>query len=172
MTIQSPDPPASSQDRGSVPYSDYIKALEDAESARKASLESRGTGTITTSGALVTLLFGLVAVLTGSETFVFPAAARGYLAAAVILFVLATALGIMISSPLFYRAPQLTTEDLKRVWNWPSADAMAKIAVTRLVTIASAKKANTIKAWLLLAAGIVELGALLSLFLAVLAIVN
>jgi hypothetical protein len=164
--------PAASREQGSTPYSDYVKALEDAEVARKASLESRGVGVITTSGTLVTLLFGLVAVLTGSKTFVFPAAGRGYLAAAAILFVLATSLGIVVNLPLFYRAPQLTTKDLQKVWNWSSSDAKAKIAVTRLVTIASAKKANAIKAWLLFAAGVIEFGALLSLFLAVLAIVN
>ena len=172
MATPTPDIPAASQDRGSKPYSDYIKALEDAQSSRKASLESRGTGIITTSGALVTLLFGLVAVLTGSKTFVFPAPGRGYLTAAIILFVLAVGLGIVINLPLSYRATQLTTEDLKEVWNWSSADAMAKIAVTRLVTIASARRANTIKAWLLFAAGVIEFGALLSLFLAILAIVK
>jgi hypothetical protein len=163
---------ASLPEQGSKPYSDYVKELEDAQTARKASLESRGTAVITTSGTLVTLLFGLVAVLTGSKTFVFPSAGRDYLLAAVILFVLATSLGIVVNLPLFYKQTQLTGSDLKKVWNWPSGDAMAKIAVTRLVAIESAKKANAIKAWLLFAAGMAEFGALLSLFLAILFIVH
>jgi hypothetical protein len=151
-----------------VAYSDYVKALEDAESARKSSLESRGINVITTSGTLVTLLFGLVAVLTAAKAFVFPAAGRPYLAAAMLLFVAACGLGIVVNLPLFYKETELTIQELQRVWTWPIAKARSKIAVTRLQTIASARRANAAKAWLLFGAGIAETLALVSLFVAVL----
>lgn len=171
MTVPAPPPGGSTPDTGSVAYSDYVKALEDAETAKKSSLESRGISVITTSGTLVTLLFGLVAVLTSAKTFRFPAAARPYLALAMIFFAIACGLGIMVNLPLFYKRTDLTADDLKRVWAWPIANARAKIAVTRLETISSARRANAVKAWLLLSAGIAETLALLSLFVAVLSIV-
>ncbi len=174
MTVQDPasDPLPAEADTGATAYSDYVEALEADEAARKSSLESRGVNIITTSGALVTLLFGLVAVLTGSKNFSLPAPAHTYLIVAVILFVAATGLGVIINLPIFYQVATLTTEDLQTVWPWSASDAKAKIAVTRLRLITSARRGNSVKAWLLFAAGIIEFGALLSLFLAVLSILT
>jgi hypothetical protein len=162
-----PDPLSAQSGTADTVYSDYVRALEAQETARKSSLESRGVNIITTSGTLVTLLFGLVAVLKGSKNFSLPGSAHGYLIAAVILFVSATALGIVINPPLFYEETELTIQDLQTVWSWPAADARAKIAVTQLKTIASARRGNAVKAWLLFVAGVIEFSALLSLFLAV-----
>ncbi len=174
MTVSdpAPDPLPAEGDTGAAVYSDYIKSLEDDETARKSSLESRGVNIITTSGTLVTLLFGLVAVLTGSKNFSLPAPAHTYLIVAVVLFVVATGLGVIINLPIFYRAAALTIRDLQTVWPWSASDAEAKVAVTRLEIITSARKGNAIKAWLLFAAGIIEFGALSSLFLAVLSILT
>ena len=54
-----PPPPI---DGGRSIYADFIKEQLDAQEARKVSLEQRGLAVITTSGALVTLLFGLTAL--------------------------------------------------------------------------------------------------------------
>jgi hypothetical protein len=48
-------------------YGPTIESQLDEERARKASLESRGIGIVTTSGALSTLLFGLVAFAAGNH---------------------------------------------------------------------------------------------------------
>jgi hypothetical protein len=97
LPVPAPDPLPAQSDTAATVYSDYVQALEAQETARKSSLESRGVNVITTSGTLVTLLFGLVAVLTGSESFSLPASAHAYLIVTVILFVSATALGIIIT---------------------------------------------------------------------------
>ena len=56
-----------SDTRGRAIYSDYIKEQLDAQEARKISLEQRGLAVITTSGVLVTLLFGLTALRSGGR---------------------------------------------------------------------------------------------------------
>jgi hypothetical protein len=45
-------------------YAELVDKLVDAEAARRTTLEQKASAVITTSGTLVTLLFGLVAVLT------------------------------------------------------------------------------------------------------------
>ena len=54
--------PEDTDPRGRAIYADYIKEQQEAQEARKVSLEQRGLAVITTSGALVTLLFGLTAL--------------------------------------------------------------------------------------------------------------
>ena len=78
---------------GSEVYADFIKSMLDAEDSRKSSLEQRGISIITTSGTLVTLLFGLTAAITGAKTFTFPAAARDWLTPAAIAFDVAAGQG-------------------------------------------------------------------------------
>src|SRR6266540_1704964 len=46
---------------GYVAYGDFVKDELDAQDKRKSSFEQRGLAVITTSGALVTLLFALAA---------------------------------------------------------------------------------------------------------------
>jgi hypothetical protein len=40
-------------------YTEFVKALLDAEATRRTTLEDKGGAVISTSGTLVTLLFGL-----------------------------------------------------------------------------------------------------------------
>jgi hypothetical protein len=49
-------------------YAELIEKLADTEAARKTNLEQKAGAVITTSGSLVTLLFGLVAVLTTKQS--------------------------------------------------------------------------------------------------------
>ena len=58
---------ATKEPKGRAVYGEYIKEQLNAQEARKNSLEQRGLAVITTSGALVTLLFGLTALTCRSE---------------------------------------------------------------------------------------------------------
>lgn len=144
---------------GSDVYADFINSLLEAESSRKASLEQRGIGVITTAGTLVTLLFGLVAAITSAKTFTLPAQAHGWLAAATILFVLAAAAGIVVNVPLFYGQILITENDLRAAWEDRASDAQAAVTAVRLRRLDRAQKFNTIKAWVLVLGVALELAA-------------
>jgi hypothetical protein len=159
-------------DTGADVYSDLVKVLLDAEATRKTSLEQKGTGVITTAATLVTLLFGLVATITNAKTFVLPSASHGWLAAAVVAFVGAAALAIFVALPVPYGQTELTVADLSAWWNDSVSDAEAAVAGVRLQAIAAARRANSVKGWLLLGAGGCELVGLASLTAAVIAIIT
>ena len=157
---------------GSDVYADFVKSLLDAESLRKSSLEQRGIGIITSSGALVTLLFGLIAVITSSKTFVLHARVHGWLAAAAILFVLAALAGIVMNVPLFYGQIVVTEGELRASWDDTAADAQAAVTGVRLKRLGQASKLNTIKAWILILGVLLELAALIILVIGIFEIIN
>jgi hypothetical protein len=138
-------------------YSEFLKSLIDAEISRKASLEQRGLAVITTSGALVTLLFGSMAVYTNSKSFKQPPGEKGLFLIAAICFVLAGVTAIVVNLPLFYGEIELTEENLRPVWGDTASDAQAAVAAIRLQRLYSAKKANTLKAYSLIIAMAFEL---------------
>lgn len=165
-------PPASQPAGGSV-YASYIKSLLDYEQARKASLEAKATAVITTSGVLVSLLFGLVAVITGAKTFVLPVASHGWLVTAIVLFVGATGLAIWASIiPVPYGTVTFDRSSLPQVWKTPADVASRYVAEGQLSQIAVAKKKNDRKAWIVVASGVLELAALVMLMVAVILIVG
>jgi hypothetical protein len=153
-------------------YADYIKALVDAEAARKSSLEQRGAGVATTSGTLATLLFALVGVITAAKNFSLPTSAHGYLAAAIILFAAAVAIGIIANLPFLYEEAEPTPDQLAEVWDYTEPEAQGYIIATRLTVLSSARRANALKARLVLFAGAAQLAALVMLVVAVLTIVG
>src|SRR6266851_2204763 len=148
---------------GTDVYSEFVKALIDAEASRKNSLESRAINVITTSGTLVTLLFALTAAITASKTFTFPVAARGWLVGSGGLFVAAAAISVAVNSPFFYTPSYLTVQDLRDLWSSTYTDAQAGVAGTRLVALARARSVNTVKAVLLLIAQATQIVGLLVL---------
>ena len=77
--------------------------LEDAQKT-KASLESRAAGVITTSAALVTLVFGFAAIATRTSQFRPSSAQLTELRFALGAIVAASALAVLVNAPLFYRA--------------------------------------------------------------------
>ena len=90
--------------RGSS-YGPTIKLILDQERARKTSLESRGAAIITTSGALATLLTGLVTFTRGNVSAFHLAIDKNAvwaLIAAAVSFGLAAVLGLAANLPLFY----------------------------------------------------------------------
>jgi hypothetical protein len=96
----------------------------DDERTNKASLESRGLAVITTSGALVTLLLGLAALVTKAQSYTPSLGARLLLIAALAAFLVAAALGIYCNVPRRYRELQpgsLRTLTAPDVWTAPGA---------------------------------------------------
>ena len=79
----------------------------DAQRAITASLQSRGLAVISSSGTLVTLLFGLSAVATTAERFKLPGAAKPPLYVAAVLLVAAAVAGIVTNAPRSVKATAL-----------------------------------------------------------------
>lgn len=153
-------------------YTDYVKLLLDAEATRRTALEEKGGAVITTSGSLVTLLFGLVAVITSAKTFTLPGASHGWLVAAIVFFLAAALIAILISVPLPYGQTTITMANLASWWNQPPQQALAAISGVRLEALAAARRMNGIKARILIAAIVCELLAVAMLGVAVLRIVG
>jgi hypothetical protein len=127
-------------------YTSFVSGLLDAEAVRRTALEQKGAAIITTAGTLVTLLFGLVAVVTGKASFSLPGAAHGWLIAAVILFVIACFLGILTSVPVPYGETEITKDDLVDWWDQQQPIALIAISSARLKALTAARRINTIKA--------------------------
>lgn len=138
-------------------YAELVKSLVDAERTRKTSLEQKASAVITTSGTLVTLLFGLVAVITSKASYALPTAAHGWLGAAVWAFVLAACIALMISVPRPYGQIELTNAKLLALWSDPVKKAQAQVTGVRLRALETARSRNTTKAWMLAAAIFAEL---------------
>jgi hypothetical protein len=150
-------------------HGDYVKSLVVGTDTTKASIESRGAAIITTAGTLVTLLFGLVAVLTKVDKFELPRAAHGPLAVALILFIVAVVLGIMSNIPLPYKNvdPAGLDQLFDLCWDEPEEDARLRIAVTHATIFRRAQTINKIKSRLVVGGQVFELGAVIALALAI-----
>jgi len=117
-----------------------IETLSE-ERDRKKSLEQRGLAVVTTSGALVSLLFAIGAVVTSAESFHVPGVARTLLAVGVGLFAAAAVAGIRTNRPLEYAEPgagdllQLTEEKYWEAERGPSAVALGSFEPRRCSTI-------------------------------------
>ena len=151
-------------------YGEYLKDEIARQDARQSSFEQRGLAVVTTSGTLVTLLFGLAALSTAS--------ANGnplhheesvFLAVALVLFFVAGVLALLTNVPLGYAGPDLP--DLKKPEKPSFGDrlnadpedsygaSLYAVADVRLTILASAQKQNGRKAKLLFAALIAEVAA-------------
>lgn len=151
-------------------HAEYLDRLVADQEDRKKSIEGRGTGVVTTSAALVSLLFGLVAVVTGVEEFTLTSAARPPLAVAMALFVVAGALGLLTNAPRNYEnadAKQLADMLEDRIWTESELRAKRRVAATQRKVFARAQKVNGEKARLLFVAMFVQVVAVLSLAVAV-----
>lgn len=154
-------------DIGADVYLAYINSLIATEESRKTSFESRGITVITTSGTLVTLLFGLVAVVTGAEKFTLPEGSHGYLVAAVGLFVAAACLGIVTNMPILYPNVSIAQTDLDNMTTDGVITADVTVAIRLKSILDGTRRANTIKSYFLVGATILELAAVVALAIAV-----
>jgi hypothetical protein len=143
---------------------DFIAAELEVERSRKASFESRGFAVITTSGVLVTLLFGLAALVTSRKSFIPPDSVRWLLSAAAGFFVAAAALGIRSNAPARYLQVQpdsLAILVTPEVWGQPGADAGRELTAAQLTELEDARARNQGKGRIVLAAMALQLVAIL-----------
>jgi nitrate reductase NapE component len=145
---------------GRILYAEYIKEQLDAQEARKVSLEQRGLAVISTSGVLVTLLFGLTALsVRRASTFVIPDTAAAFLIAALVFFVLAALSAIFTNLPRGYEGVSVDglRTAVKDRWEDDEATASKMVALTRLKVLASAKQKNEHKGIALLVGMLLEI---------------
>ena len=154
--------PASDQAQagGRAIYAAFIKEQLDAQESRKTSLEQRGLAVISTSGVLVTLLFGLTALsVKRATTFEIPTAAATLLVFALVCFVAASVFALVTNLPRSYQG--VTVEGLRSAvsdrWDDDEARASRKVARTRLDVLAAAKDVNGQKARALVAGMVLEI---------------
>jgi hypothetical protein len=160
-----PAPPPSAFDT----YAEFLKDEIAAQDARKASFEAKGLAVITTSGALVTLLFALAALSTQqAQTFVLPKGAQDWLRLALIAFFAAAVAALITNLPLWYQAPNV--DDVKKLFIEDADDpnaALKNVGLARVAVANSAEHANNIKGWVLVAAMVLEVVAVALVALAV-----
>jgi hypothetical protein len=156
-------------DRGSTVYTDYCKDQIDEQEARKESIEKRGLAVVTTSGTIVSLLFGLVAVLTGADKYELPSGAEPWLGGALGAFAVALLAGIVTNVPLLYLGvePKELRHAIDSFWNDSSDTAEKRVAATHVKILARAKALNAAKGWILVGAYCAQLVAVVCLALAV-----
>jgi hypothetical protein len=153
---------------------EFVKQQLDQEDKRRASLETRGVGVITVSGTLVTLLFGISAVVTKNSTFVAPHFVKLRLGWALAFFALSSVIAIGTTIPLATQlvdAARLDPE-LRQLWDGPVDHARKRITGTLVADLASAQRVNTIKSLLLISAVVAQVIAVLLLAWSVLGLLQ
>lgn len=174
MTSPSPPGPAADAAQAGPFIAGLITKELDAEESVTASLQSRGLAVISSSGTLVTLLFGLSAVATTAQHFKLPAAAKPPLYLAAVLLVAAAVAGIVTNAP---RGSKVTA--LQRLaplvespyWEYPVGPAQQEVARTQLAAAAAARAGNQVRARYLLAGIILEIAGIASTMAAVIALI-
>lgn len=150
-------------------YSDFLNAQLAEQSTRKTSFEQRGLSVVTTSGALATLLFGVGAFAKTEKPYVLSHQAQGWLIGALIAFVIAGVLALLTNLPIAYEVPKLESILSLARKQPPHSETEARLEIAeaykRMAT--DAKRKNGAKGWLLFAALVCEVGAILSVAVAV-----
>ena len=149
-------------DDGSQVYEELLVRLQSAEEQRKSSLEQRGTALITTSGALVTLLFGLAAYVPQEARFPVGSGARVALLFAVGYLLLAAVLALGSTVPLPYGRLRVEDLDLRALTAEPVQKARQRMVLTSARLLEGTQRLNALKARLVLAATLAEVLAAVS----------
>ena len=126
---------------------------------RKASIERRGVSVITTSGVLVSLLFGLTTVLTGTDNYQLPSGTKPL--DLWFFGLLRPRCGWSITNiPLFYSGVEVKGLEAatKHKMGDSVADANVRVASTDVKLLATAQKLNSVKGWILLGAAVARWG--------------
>jgi hypothetical protein len=169
----SPDDASPEEPGGAAVYAAYVAAQVRGQEERKSSFEQRGLAVITTSGVLVSLLFGLAALLTGAAHYHLPHASRVPILAALLCFVIAAIAAIVTNLPLPYRG--VTVDALREKVDGQAeetaADARREVALTELEVLERAKQQNKRKGEALALAIRAEIAAVYFLAVAIAAIV-
>jgi hypothetical protein len=138
----------------------FLEAQLAEERATKKSLEERALSVITTSGGITTLLLALGALVTDSDTFELPDAARFLLVLALAAFVAAAILALIVNAPATYA--EVTTDSLDAIvtpeaMNAPAVEADQQLSAAQVGVIKASRAKNADKANLLRRAVLVEI---------------
>jgi Flp pilus assembly protein TadB len=120
-----------------LPYAPFVEQELKAERERRATLDSRGQAVVTTSGALVTLLTAIGAVVFKLKGLIVPDEARYALVTALACFIIAAFFGILVTINFKYDvASKKTLQQLPRSHSNDSAElAQRNIVATNVKTI-------------------------------------
>lgn len=133
----------------------FAAVIEDnleRQQQRKASLEQRGLAVVTTSGTLVTLSFGFVAIAAGDDGADLSGLAGALLASAMAAFILAAVLGLVTNTTRAYS--YISTSSLERLcqpryWAADPVEAARQVAAMQVRSLRVARTNNAAKARLL-----------------------
>jgi hypothetical protein len=130
-------------------YSAVIDRELEQERQRTASLEQRAIAVITSSGVLVTLVFGFGTLIKGTGGMHIPIAARIILALALVAFVGAAIMSLLTNRPRSYK-PLGVEADLRRMvtelWLISADSARRSIAEFRVGEVDRWRDNNKVKA--------------------------
>lgn len=162
-----------SENAGAI-YASLVDSQLDEENRRKASFEARGIAVITTSAALVSLLFGILGAVANSDSFELGGASRGFLITSAVLFVAAAVAGLSSNWPLKYQ--QVEVDNLRQLttqqyWDGEASVASRRVAEVKVEVLSRARGLNRLKGRLLLMGLFVEVLAVLALAISVIAMV-
>lgn len=138
---------------GDVKASEIFAAVIDnelqQERARTASLEQRAMAVVTSSGVLVSLVFGFGTLLKGQRGPHLSAGARVLLASALLAFVVAAVMSLLTNKPRAYK-PLGVKSDLTRMvtelWKITGDNARRSVAEFRVDEVDRWRDNNEIKA--------------------------
>lgn len=136
-------------------YTSLVLEQLTEQRATKKSLEQRGSGIITTSGTLVTLLLAFAALVTSSKAFELPTLARILVGASIALFIAAAFSGIAVNWPRPYA--EVNLRDVRQLltfdtWTKSAAEGSIETAGAQIEILAGARSFNATRArWLQLA---------------------
>ena len=177
MTRTTPNADSSTfRDDAGVEYAAFIEIELNDQRAAKESCEQRGLAVVSTSGALITALFGIIALLTERNDFRIPDAATIPLYISLALFVIATLGGLLVNQPIKVRGlvpdgPADGAIGLDQIicdgWANTPAVARRRVALTRAVILGTYQSKNAVKARILIFAILAEAVAVLALAAAV-----
>jgi hypothetical protein len=150
-------------------YAEFIEAELKAERERRATYEVRGQALITTSGALVTLLVGVAAVVKTAATARFPPSVPVAVGAALLLFAIAAGCGVLAGWNRHYAVAKATTlaRMLTDHWTDDEVDARNNVASLLVTTLSTLRSANEFKARWVAIGLVVQVVALVALGVAV-----
>jgi hypothetical protein len=158
---------------------EYVAALDkelNQDSIKQSSLEQRSSFVIASSGTLVTLLFGLSALVTKPENYQLPFAARIALVIALVLFLLAAVSALLVNAPA--RGITLSPTDLgqrlldESVWSQPRGHGFKQVARKKSKILAVQQHNTRNKALLLLVALLFEILAIAAVSVGILVILT
>lgn len=140
-----PDPLAPEGGLAGPVIADLITKEVEASRAKAASVQTRGLAVISSSGTLVTLLFGLSALATKAQDFALPAATKVPLYLAAVFLALAAFVAILTNAPRKRDAIALSTlRPLleEQHWHAPEVHAQREVAKGQLTVLEGERRVN------------------------------